>query len=429
VGITLDFEGVSPEDRENFSAFVQALAGELHAANQILAVTVPATDGNPASRWSAGFDDAAIGAAADRVIVMAYAYRTASGSPGPISPEPWVENVSAYALSKVPRDRLILGLGVWGYDWNLDQPGAATALRYADVVDRIAAHPGQQQYDQLDAAPSFSYRVDGQRHQIWYENAASVATKLAIGRSSDLAGVAVWRLGQEAPDVWSALLQDDRVDFPIANGWFYTQAGGGPGRGFRVVDDGPRFWSEFRRLGGVATLGYPSSRSYVGADGFTYQAFQRGILQWRPEIGQAYLANSFEMLTSAGKDPSLASAGIPTPIADDGSGGDWSKARVIRLGWLTNPAIASTFYANPSPSTIGSWDEARSIQLYGLPASFPVRSGPFVVQRFQRISLQLWVDDVPNMPPRGSVVGILGGDLVKQAGLIPKAAVDPDLSP
>src|SRR5262245_40210410 len=39
------------------------------------------------------------------------------------------------------------------------------------------------------------------------------------------------------------------ADYAIPGGWFYTQAGGGGGRGYAVSDEGGvRFWSELRRL-------------------------------------------------------------------------------------------------------------------------------------------------------------------------------------
>ena len=166
------------------------------------------------------------------------------------------------------------------------------------------------------------------------------------------------------------------------------------------------------------------SQRYVGPGGYTYQAFQRAVLQWRPEVNRAYLANTFDQLTEAGKDSELVPIGIPPAVGDDGSGGDWARARATRLGWLTDPAIKARFYARPG--SVSGWNEDAAIQLYGLPASAPVKSGPFVVQRFQRIALQAWVESVPGMPAKGSVVGILGGDLLKERGLIPAEAVQPE---
>jgi hypothetical protein len=226
-------------------------------------------------------------------------------------------------------------------------------------------------------------------------------------------------------------MADNGQDYAISGGWFFTETGGGSGNGYAVRDTGAdangntiKFWSEFQRLGGIATLGYPVAEPYVGPDGFNYQAFQRGILQWRPESQSADLSNTFEQLQNSSKDDWLLEVkGIPKPIADDGSGGDYAKAVATRLGWLTNSAIKSYYLANPNSGAIPSWSQDQSIQFYGLPMSMPEQHGPFITQRFQRFAIQLWTDSVPGMPTPGSVVGVLGGDLAKEAGLLPAAAI------
>lgn len=424
-GIVLDYEGVDAADRPRFTTFVQELATAVHASRKTLAVALPAKTSDKRTGWGGAYDDAALAAAADRIILMAYGFRTASGTPGPVSPRRWVAGSLQYELTRVPADRLVLGVGLWGYDWNLTRPGKARTRHFTQIMDLERRFGGAPTYDLPDASVEYTYVDSGEAHDVWYEDATTVQAKLNLAETANVGGVAFWRLGQEAPGVWVDLQSGGRADFAISRGWFFTEAGGGTGLGYRVEDDGVPFWREFQRLGGVGTLGYPSSRRFVGADGFTYQAFQRGVLQWRPEVGQAYLVNTFDDLTRHGDDASLARQGIPAPIADDGSGGDWNRARQIRFSWLTDPRIAATFRANPNPRSIPTWSLDQSIQLYGLPSSAPVRSGPFIVQRFQRISLQLWVDDVPGMPRPGSVVGILGGDLYKNAGLVPPDAAAP----
>jgi len=204
------------------------------------------------------------------------------------------------------------------------------------------------------------------------------------------------------------------------DGRFFTETGGGKG-GYAITNrDGVGFWSTFQALGGVDALGFPTSQRYERG-GFLYQAMQGAVLQWRPELGRAILANTFEWFSEAGKDDwLLENAGIPKPIQNDGSNGDWERAKQVRLSWLTDGAIRQQYLA------AGSLE--RAIELYGLPQSMPERHGPFVTQRFQRIAFQHWVENVSGMPPAGSVVRVLAGDLLKQVGMIPGPAAAPSAS-
>lgn len=232
---------------------------------------------------------------------------------------------------------------------------------------------------------------------------------LAIALLASFAGIMVvsTSLGQHVPATNSAVI----FDYEVTN------------------DDGILLADEFERLGGVDALGHPASYRWVYGnqwDGFTYQLTQGALLQWRPVFGRAYLANTFEILEVSGKDGWLLhTKGIPQPIKDDGSGGDWNRAKEIRLSWLTNEKIRAKYLANPNPDKIEAWNEDRSIELYGLPMSYPERHGPFISQRFQRVAFQLWVDEVEGMPAPGTVVRVLGGDLLKEAERVPLSALAP----
>jgi hypothetical protein len=215
-------------------------------------------------------------------------------------------------------------------------------------------------------------------------------------------------------------------DFSIPNGWFFSQAGGSGGLGYAITNDGGvAFWRDFQRLGGVASLGYPSSWRFVGSDGFVYQATQGALLQWRPDEETTVLANSFDLLSAANKDDWLKARSIPPPVADDGSRGDAARSYQIRLSWLEDDAIRAYYLANPNPADLTDWSAQKAVQLYGLPMSHPVRQGPFVVQRFQRVAIQRWVELVPGMPRPGTVTKVLAGDLLKDAGLLPAASAQP----
>ncbi|MGQ9677196.1 MAG: TlpA family protein disulfide reductase [Chloroflexota bacterium] len=209
------------------------------------------------------------------------------------------------------------------------------------------------------------------------------------------------------------------TDYAVPGGWYYGQTG------HSVVDTSEgKFFSSFTRLGAVDALGYPISAVFE-RDGFRYQAFQRAILQWRPELQQCLLANVMDWLSTAGKDDILVILGVPAP-QNDNSNGDFARAVAERESWLTDSAIAQAYR------------QGGGYERFGLPTSLPVQSGPFVAQRFQRYAFQHWIEDVPGMPPKGSVVGVLTGDIAKMTRLLtsedlnprePAAALTPPLAP
>src|SRR5438128_12680432 len=94
--------------------------------------------------------------------------------------------------------------------------------------------------------------------------------------------------------IWPSTASAADPDFSVPNGWFFSQAGGAPGVGYAITNDGGvAFWRDYQRLGGPTTLGYPASWRFVGSDGFVYQATQAALLQWRPDEERTVLANSF----------------------------------------------------------------------------------------------------------------------------------------
>jgi hypothetical protein len=192
-------------------------------------------------------------------------------------------------------------------------------------------------------------------------------------------------------------------DWDVPGGHFFSQTGGAPGCGYFVRDQGGvRFWSEFRRLGGVAAVGYPASQPFEW-DGFTVQVFQRVIFQWRPDAGQAYFVNVFDRLHDLGKDDWLLAA-RQTPKHDPSLGD--LNARLALLD--ERPAIKATFYA-----AVGD-----PLQANGAPTSRVQDMGNHYALRAQRVVFQEWKEDVP-WAKAGQVTVALGGDIAKEAGILP----------
>jgi spore germination protein len=209
-GIDIDYESLGGmADREAFSLFVEELAAALHAQGRLLAVTVHPKTAEPGN-WAGpqAQDWARIGAAADRLRVMAYGYHWEGSGPGPIAPLFWMEDVVRFARRQVEPHKVYLGLHLYALDWS----AAGTTARTWEGVQPLAAAPGaerqwvdQQGWRQTVAEPRLIYTADGVQHEVWYADGTSIAVRLSMVRRYGLGGVAFWRLGGEDPACWTAL--------------------------------------------------------------------------------------------------------------------------------------------------------------------------------------------------------------------------------
>jgi hypothetical protein len=212
------------------------------------------------------------------------------------------------------------------------------------------------------------------------------------------------------------------ADYDIGGGRFFTQTNGRTesSSGFAVTDvDGIPFWTGFQALGGADVLGYPVTRRFE-LDGFVVQAFQKSVMQWRPDRREFWFLNTFDALHDRGRDDWLEIyRQTPRPAdtaADAGLAWEGVVARHLALLDKAPPALKQRFLADPH------W-----LDHYGLPVAVQDFSTSVVV-RAQRATLQYWKEAVP-WAAKGSVSVANGGDLAKEAGLFPWLAVTPENAP
>jgi spore germination protein len=200
-GLNLDFEGLPPALGGPYLSFVRSLHRRLNAERRLLTLSVPpetATAG--AGTWYAAYPYAALGRAADLMMIMAYDQHWAGGAPGSVASAPWVDGVLRYAVSQVAPDRLVLGLPAYGYDWSVGTGQPALPLTYDQAVALARAHG-------LTPRGAFTYTADGITHRVFYESAQTFDIQAHLAAVYGLAGIVIWRLGIEDPAIWPALRQ------------------------------------------------------------------------------------------------------------------------------------------------------------------------------------------------------------------------------
>lgn len=214
VGFQIDLENIDPADQRLFSQFVKRAAARLQYDGRLLSVAVtprfsdagPGTHRRreiPAGEWSAAFDYRALSRSADFITLMTYDHSTRSGPPGPIAGYEWVKTAVQYAVRRVPRTKLLLGIPLYGREWTANDEGSASrSLTSKDVRGLIDRPEVTVQWNAKWRSPWFEYHDGSALRTVWFEDSRSLKEKISLMRQFQLRGFAAWRLGDEGAEFW-----------------------------------------------------------------------------------------------------------------------------------------------------------------------------------------------------------------------------------
>ena len=211
------FEAVGPELRGNMAAFVQSLRNKLRAwrPSAQLTIFLPGFD------YGEAYDEYTLSQLADYLVVQGYdMHWLTAPNAGPVAPltgwngANWRAIIDRYASLGIGPERLIMTLPYYGYEWPTvsGAPGAATRgegvpITYAPVnpdylpLIQINAEARIKSYglqrDPTSNAPFYTYEGADGWYQGWFEDAESLAAKLAFIEAEGLAGTAIFLLGYD----------------------------------------------------------------------------------------------------------------------------------------------------------------------------------------------------------------------------------------
>ena len=222
-GFQFDFEDMSWKDRDALSSLVAQAAAVLHGAGYQLAIaTVPNAPGYPGQTgfgywiyrdWRAVYDLAALAKSVDLICLMTYDEHTSYTPPGPVAGYPWtVENLD-YALKFVPKDKLSLGIPLYGYHWYAGMPAeekpkpniAAGSISGPAALHLAQAYNAQSQWDPTDRATWFFFYRDDTREWVFFTDARTFDERFKLVQERGLQGFCSWVLGSEDPSIWNLL--------------------------------------------------------------------------------------------------------------------------------------------------------------------------------------------------------------------------------
>ena len=204
-GVNLDFESMPAEQRENYVTFVKELKQAM-PSGKLLSLSLQPRE-NERQTWLDGYDYAGLAAAADQLIFMFYDQHYSGSLPGPVAGADWMERNIIYLLQYVPPEKMLAGLGCYGYGWP-DDGGRGASTRIATAFDVAQRYGVTIEREESSGVPHYTYVNDeGQRRQVWFEDAQSLAQKAELAVKYRLKGIAIWRMGFFPNEVFDAILE------------------------------------------------------------------------------------------------------------------------------------------------------------------------------------------------------------------------------
>lgn len=210
-GVDIDFEYIPAEDAAAYADFVRAVRARLEPIGYTVMVALaPKTSaGQPGLLYEA-HDYAALGAAADDVLLMTYEWGYALSEPMAVAPIDKVEQVVRFAVSQIPPDKIFLGMPNYGYDWTLPYikgQSRARSLGNVQATEQAVQVGAPIRFDTVAQSPHYNYWRERAEHEVWFEDARSVQAKLLLAGEYQLRGVSIWNIMRYFPQLWLVLNQ------------------------------------------------------------------------------------------------------------------------------------------------------------------------------------------------------------------------------
>jgi len=211
-GLNIDFENVFPADRELYNQFLQRAVDRLHPEGYSVSTALaPKISGEQIGLLYEAHDYAAHGRIVDFVVLMTYEWGYRLGPPQAISPLNEIKKVLDYAITVLPRNKILFGFQIYARDWLLPHmPGQeAETFSQQEAIRRAIQYGVAIQYDPIAQSPFYRYTdAEGRNHEVWFEDARSAQAKFDVVKDYNLRGISYWVLGYPFPQNW-LLLEDN----------------------------------------------------------------------------------------------------------------------------------------------------------------------------------------------------------------------------
>ncbi|SFB16092.1 Spore germination protein YaaH [Acetitomaculum ruminis DSM 5522] len=218
-GINVDIESLSADAGRGYIEFIRELSIKCRQNGLVLSVC----DYTPFD-FNSFYDVKSQAEVADYIMLMAYDEHYSVENPGSVASVSFVETgINAMINDNcVPSNKLVLGLPFYTRNWcytpkeggGISQSAELNKEDYDISVETVSMKESLSLVSENNANVVWEescgqnkarYSLNGSVYEMWLEDANSIEEKMKRVKSNSLAGVSVWKLGNENEDIWDVI--------------------------------------------------------------------------------------------------------------------------------------------------------------------------------------------------------------------------------
>ena len=198
-GVNIDFEELIETSDEPLISFMKELYERMHPLH--LQVTQDFSPFNP------DFNLKELAKYNDHLFLMAYDEYNSNSTPGPISSQKYIQGAIEDAVKQVDPSKLVLAIAGYGYDWPKGKVG--TDVSYSEALSIAGESDAKVKFETSTYNLSYTYQDENDiEHAVYFTDAATNFNTMRYATEYGVAGVALWRMGEEDSRLWTFYNKD-----------------------------------------------------------------------------------------------------------------------------------------------------------------------------------------------------------------------------
>jgi spore germination protein len=154
-------------------------------------------------------DYSQIGNQANQIVVMNYSWGHNPGPPMPSASIFMLRLFVDYMITQIPRDKMIIGLPLFGYAWQLPYiigVTEANALTYESAINLALDTGSEIKFDEISQSPYYEfieYRAGVPiQYVVWFVDVRSINALTGLVTEYNFPGIAVWNIMTFFQQMW-----------------------------------------------------------------------------------------------------------------------------------------------------------------------------------------------------------------------------------